>query len=104
MVKVYSSNSVFTVSVPALLAPALAGSVTVTVSAMASSLPVLIRANKEWKVEVPKEYQSWLKAEALSETELKVTTTTTNNLMVNRFPHPQHSYLLLLLSRKQYLD
>ena len=40
MVKVYSSNSVFTVSVPALLAPALAGSVTVTVSAMASSLPV----------------------------------------------------------------
>lgn len=42
-----------------------------------------IRSNKEWKVEVPAEYQSWLKAEAVSETELKVTATT-NNLLVNR--------------------
>ena len=58
---------------------------------------VLIRANKEWKVEVPKEYQSWLKAEALSETELKVTTTTTNNLMVNRVGH-------IIMKTKEVID
>lgn len=58
---------------------------------------VLIRANKEWKVEVPKEYQSWLKAEALSETELKITTTTTNNLMVNRVGH-------IIMKTKEVID
>ena len=47
---------------------------------------ILIRSNKEWKVEVPEEYRSWLSAEALSDTELKVTATT-NNLLVNRIGH-----------------
>lgn len=57
---------------------------------------ITIRANKEWKVEVPKEYQSWLKAEALSETELKVTTTT-NNLLVNRIGH-------IIMKTKEVID
>lgn len=56
---------------------------TISLVGTASEKIVKIRSNKEWKPEVPKEYQSWLKAEALSDTELKVTTTV-NNLMVNR--------------------
>lgn len=58
---------------------------------------VLIRANKEWKVEVPKKYQSWLKAEAISETELKVTTKTTNSLLVNRIGH-------IIIKAKEIID
>lgn len=58
---------------------------------------VLIRANKAWKVEVPKEYQGWLKAEAISGTELKVTTTTTNNLLVNRIGH-------IIMKTKEVID
>lgn len=57
---------------------------------------VLIRANKEWKVEVPKEYQSWLKAEALSDTELKITTTV-NNRLSTRVGH-------IVLKTKEVID
>lgn len=41
---------------------------------------IVIRANKDWKVEVPKEYQDWLSAEAISDTELRVSVTTNNRL------------------------
>lgn len=44
------------------------------------SSTVVIRANNEWKVEVPDEYQDWLFAEAISDTELKVSVKANNRL------------------------
>lgn len=41
---------------------------------------VVIRANQDWKVEVPEEYQDWLSAEAISATELKISAKTNNRL------------------------
>lgn len=58
-------------------------STTVKVGGTSTEKIIKIRSNKEWKVEVPTAYQPWLKAEALSETELKLTTTV-NNLLINR--------------------
>lgn len=71
-------------------------STTISMSGTSAEEIVVIRANKEWKVEVPEEYQSWLKAEALSDTELKVTTTT-NNLLVNRIGH-------IIMKTKEVID
>lgn len=48
-----------------------------------SEKTVEISANKEWEVEVPKEFQEWISAEKISETELKVRTMT-NPLMTSR--------------------
>lgn len=45
-----------------------------------TSTSVTIHSNTAWKVEVPEEYQDWLSAEAVSETELKVSVTTNNRL------------------------
>ena len=56
---------------------------TFTMGGVANENTFVIRSNKEWKVEVPKEYQAWLSAEKVSDTELKVSVTT-NNLMVAR--------------------
>lgn len=48
-----------------------------------SEKTVEISANKEWEVEVPKEFQEWISAEKISETELKVRTMA-NPLMTSR--------------------
>ncbi|SHE43799.1 Putative binding domain-containing protein, N-terminal [Bacteroides faecichinchillae] len=49
-----------------------------------SETTIKISSNKEWKVEVPKEYQSWLQAEAISDSELKLITTSYNPLFASR--------------------
>ncbi|GCB33514.1 BACON domain-containing protein [Bacteroides faecalis] len=71
-------------------------STTISVGGTSTGGTVKIRANKEWKVEVPKEYQSWLKAEALSDTELKITTTV-NNQLSTRVGH-------IILKTKEVVD
>lgn len=71
-------------------------STTISVGGTSTGGTVKIRANKEWKVEVPKEYQSWLKAEALSDTELKITTTV-NNKLSTRIGH-------IILKTKEVVD
>lgn len=45
---------------------------------------VKIRANKAWKVKVPKEYAEWISAEALNDSELKITLLKSSNKLVSR--------------------
>ena len=45
---------------------------------------VKIRSNTTWKVKVPKEYAHWLVAEAISDTELKITLLEQSNKLITR--------------------
>lgn len=45
---------------------------------------IKIRANKAWKVKVPKEYEEWITAESLSDTELKITLKESNRLITRK--------------------
>lgn len=45
---------------------------------------IKIRANKAWKVKVPAEYAAWMEAEALNETELKITLKPSNMLVTRK--------------------
>lgn len=45
-----------------------------------TSTTVVIRSNQDWKVEVPEEYQDWLSAEAISDTELQISAKTNTRL------------------------
>ena len=71
-------------------------STTISMDGTSTEKTIKIRSNKEWKVEIPKEYQSWLKAEALSDTELKVITSV-NNKLSTRVGH-------IVLKTKEVID
>lgn len=71
-------------------------STVISMSGTTAETIVKIRSNQAWKVEVPKEYQSWLTAEAVNETELKVKTTV-NNLLVTRVGQ-------IILKTKEVID
>ena len=45
---------------------------------------VKIRSNTTWKVKVPKEYAHWIAAEAISDTELKITLLEQSNKLITR--------------------
>lgn len=45
---------------------------------------VKIRSNKVWKVKVPKEYAEWMTAEAMSDSELKITLKESNRLITRK--------------------
>lgn len=57
---------------------------TFSLGGLAGEKTYLIRANKEWKVKVPEEYQEWLSAEKIGENELKVNVNVNNRLSVRK--------------------
>lgn len=45
---------------------------------------VKVRANKAWKVKVPEEFAAWMRAEALNESELKISVKPSNRLVTRK--------------------
>ena len=49
-----------------------------------SERTIKVRANKAWKVKVPKEYADWISAEALNDAELKITLKPSNKVVTRK--------------------
>lgn len=49
-----------------------------------SEKTIKVRANKAWKVKVPKEYAEWISAEALNDSELKITLKPSNKVVTRK--------------------